>query len=98
MEAKAALIGANSTVELHAIADVDLHFALVVNPGHAEGRDALRLDDAFHNLCFLELWMLVIDILDAFQHFADCLKVLSLAWMLLLQALHDFLNVHSIKL
>ena len=96
MEAEAALVGADGAVELHAVADVDLHLALVVDPRHAERRDALRLDDALHNLRFLELGVLVIDVLDALQHFADSLKELSLARMLLLQALHDFLYVHSV--
>ena len=95
MEAKASLIGTYRAVELHSIADIDLHLTLVVNPRHTESDDALGLYDALYDFSFLELRVLVIDIFDAVQNFANRLKVLSLAWMLLLQALHDFLNVHD---
>ena len=64
MEAQAALVGANGAVELHAVADVDMHLALVVSPRYAERDDAFRLYDAFNQLDFLELGMLVVDILD----------------------------------
>ena len=64
MEAQTALIRTDGTVELYTVAEVHLHFALVVNPRHAECNDALRFDDALYDLGLLKLWMLIIDILD----------------------------------
>ena len=63
MEAKSALVGANGTVELHAVARVHLYVAVVVNPRHPEYDDALGLHQALNNLSFLKLRMLVVDIL-----------------------------------
>ena len=64
VETKTAFIRANSTVELHAIADVHLHLALVIDPGHTESGDALRLYDALNDLGFFEFWMLVVNVFD----------------------------------
>ena len=96
MESQSALIGADGTVELDAVAQVHLYLALVVNPGYAERDDALRFHDALDNFRLLELRMLVIDILNRLQHFTYCLQVLQLARMFALQALHDFFNFHSV--
>ena len=95
METQSALVGTDCRVELDAVAQVHLYFALVVDPGHAEGDDALGFHDALHNLRFLKLRVLVVDVFDRFQNLAHCLQVLQLARMLALQALHDFLNFHS---
>ena len=76
VETQAALVGANGAVELNAIAQVDLHLALVVDPGHAEGGDALGLYDALHDFCFLKLGMLVVHVLDAFKNLAHSLQIL----------------------
>ena len=64
MEAQSALVRADGAVELHAIANVHLHLALVVNPRHAERGDALWLHDALDNLGFFKLGMLVVDVLN----------------------------------
>ena len=64
VEAQAALVGTDGAVELYAVTDVDLHFALVVYPGHAESSDALGFYDALHNLGFLKLGMLVVNVLN----------------------------------
>ena len=63
MEAQATLVGANGAIELHTVADIYLHFALVVHPGHSEGDDTLGLYNALYDFCFLKLGMTVIDIL-----------------------------------
>ena len=47
MQAQTALVRANRAVELHTVAAVDLHLALIVHPRHTEGDDALRLHEAF---------------------------------------------------
>ncbi len=64
VEAQAALVGADGAVELYAVTDVDLHLALVVNPGHAESGDALGFYDTLHNLGFLKLGVLVVNVLN----------------------------------
>ena len=64
MEAQTALVRANGAVELHAVADVHLYFALVVYPGHTEHDDTLGLDDALDNLGLFKFWMLVVHVLD----------------------------------
>ena len=64
VETKTALIRTDSAVELHAIADVHLHLALVVDPGHTESGDALRLYDALNDLGFFEFRMLVVNVFD----------------------------------
>ena len=96
VEAQTALIGTDGTVELHTVADVDLHLTLVVYPGHTEGRDALGFYNALYNLRLLKLGVLVVNVLNRFKDFSYSLKILYFSWMLLLQSLHDFLYVHSI--
>ena len=73
VESQSTLIRADGAVELHAVAQVHLYLALVVDPGHTEGNDALGFHDALHDLRLLELGVLVIHILDALQHLSDSL-------------------------
>ena len=94
METDAALVRANGIVELNAVADVVLHFALVVNPGDAEGEDAVRLNHALYDASFLELRVLVVDFFYTEKNFFDGLKELLLAGMLGLQVGHDLIDVH----
>ena len=93
METKSTLIGANSAVILDTIAQIDLHFALVVHPGNTECDDALGLDKAFEQRGALPFGVLVIDIFNTDKHFAYCLEILSFSWMLGLQRGHEFFNV-----
>ena len=95
VEAKTAFVRANSRVELHAVANVDLHLTLVVDPGYTEGHDALGLNQTLDGLSLLELGMLIVDVLNGFEHFFHCLQKLRLTWVLALQVLHDFYNFHS---
>ena len=94
VETDAALVRANGIVELNAVADVVLHFALVVNPGDAEGEDAVRLNHALYDASFLELRVLVVDFFYTEKNFFDGLKELLLAGMLGLQVGHDLIDVH----
>ena len=64
VEAQTALVRADGAVELYAVAEVHLHLAFVVNPGHPERDDTLWFDDTLYDLGFLKLRMLIIDILD----------------------------------
>ena len=47
VETESALVRTDGGVELHAVADVDLHFAFVIDPGHAESDDAFGFNQAF---------------------------------------------------
>ena len=95
MEAQAALVRADGAVELHAVAEVHLHLALVIDPGHAERDDALGFYEALDELGLLELGVLVIDLFNAHEHLAHGLQVLFLAWMFGLQVGHDGFNLHK---
>ena len=64
VETQATLVRTDGAVELYAVAEVYMHLALVVSPGHTESDDALGFYDALNQLGFLKLGMLVIDILD----------------------------------
>ena len=50
VEPQAALVGSDGAVHLDAESPVDLNLTLVVDPGHPEQDDPLRLDDALENL------------------------------------------------
>ena len=95
VEAQTAFVRANGGIELYAIADVDLYFAFVVDPGYTERDDAFGFHKALDELCLLKLRMLVVDVLDGFQYFFHCLQEFRLARVFTLQVLDDFLNFHS---
>ena len=93
MEPQAALVGADGAVELHAVAAVDLHLALVVHPGHTEGDDPLGLHQPLDQAGFLVFGVLFHQGLDALQHLDDRLQKLRLVGVALCQALIDPLQV-----
>ena len=74
METDTALVGTDSIVELHAIADVVLHFALVVNPGYTEGEDAVGLYHTLDDAGLLEFRMLIVNFFYAEKHFLHSLE------------------------
>ena len=85
METHTTLVRANGVVELHTVAQVGLHLALVVYPGHAESENAVGLDHALNDFSFLELGMLVVLVLHGEQDFAHSLQVFFLARVLCLK-------------
>ena len=95
MEAETALVGTDSAVELDAVAGVGLDLALIVNPGDAEGEDAVRLYQTLNDLCLLELRVLVLDLFDGLQYFLNSLQVLFLCGILGLKACHDVSCFHD---
>ena len=99
MEAQAALVGADGAVELHTVAAVHLNLALIVNPRHTEGDDALRLDQTLDQSGLLVLGVLLHNGLDALQNLAHSLQELRLVGIALFQtfvnALQVFIRQHS---
>ena len=73
MEADTTLVRTDSAVELHAVTEVYMDLTVVVNPWHTERDDTLWLHDALDNLSFLELRMLVVNVLDGNKYFLNCL-------------------------
>ena len=82
MEANATLVRANGIVELYAITDIGLHFAVVISPCHTECQNTVRFDQTFDDACFFKFGMLVVDIFHAHQHLFNCLQILFLTGML----------------
>ena len=82
MKAHTALVGTDGVIELYTITQIDLHFAAVVDPGHAEREDAIGLYKPFNELGTFKFRMLVVDIFNAQKHFAYGLQVFVLAGML----------------
>ena len=93
VEAQAALVGADCGVELDAEAAVDLDFALVVNPRNAELDDALGLDDALKDLCFLVFRMRLDDRFESAHDLGDGLDELGLIGVLRLNLVDNSLDV-----
>ena len=96
VEADAALVRADGVVELYAVAYVVLYFALVVDPCHAEGDDAVGLDHALDDFVALEFGMLIVDVLYGHEHLFYGLKIFLLAGVLGLEVGHDFVNIHEV--
>ena len=93
MEAQAALVRADGAVELDAVAAVDLHLALIIDPGHTEADDALGLDQTLDQAGFFVLGVLLHHGLDALQNLADCLQKLRLIGIALCKAIVNALQV-----
>ena len=94
METKTALVWSDCRVELHAVTSVCLDLTIVIDPGNLECKDALRFNDALHNLCILKFRMLVIYIFNRLQNFMHSLKVLLLVRVLGLELGHQIISVH----
>ena len=90
MEAQAAFVWTNGRVELHAVSDICLDFAIVIYPRHLESENPVRLHKPFYDFRIFKLRMLIVDILDGFQHFLHCLQVLFFIGILGLQPGHYF--------
>ena len=95
MEAKSSFIGADGGVELHAIADVHLHFAFIIDPRHTESDDALGFYQAFEQRSALPLRMLVVDVGNAEEHFVNGLEILFLTGVASFELLHEKFDVHG---
>ena len=95
MEADAALVGTDGIVVLHTVTHVGLHLSLVIYPCHTELIYAVRYAEAFYQVGFLKLRVLVVLFFDSGQYLFDCLMVLRFIREASLEIFQDFLCVHS---
>ncbi len=96
MEAETTLVGAESGVELHAVAEVGAHLTLIVDPGHTEGEDTVGLNNTLNDFVLLELGVFVVFFLDGLKNLANSLQVLVFARMFGFQVSHNFIYFHDI--
>ena len=82
VEPQAALGGADGGGELHPVAPVDLHLALVVHPGDAEQQAALRLHNPVNDAGTDDVGPLLGHRLEGLQHLAHGLEELRLVGVL----------------
>lgn len=73
VETQPALVRTDRTVELNAIADIDMYFSLVIHPWNTERDNTLWLYETFDQLSFFKCWVLIIYIFNRDQHFFYCL-------------------------
>ena len=95
VETKPALVGSNRRVELHAVALVHAHLALVVNPRHAEDENPLRHHDALQNRRLLVLRIRLEDGIERREDFLDRLKEFGLVRILRANVGQDLINVFA---
>jgi hypothetical protein len=95
VETQTAFVWADGVVELNAVGEVDVHLALVVDPGHLEGEDAVGLYDALDDFGSLELRVLVVYLFDGFEYLVYSLQVFLFTWVFFFQVVHYLSKVHS---
>ena len=91
METQAALVRADSGVELDAVTTIDLHLALIVGPCDAELYHAFRFDNALEHTRLLIFRMLRDHRFEAFENLANGLQEFRLVAVALL-----YLRVHAL--
>ena len=94
MEPQAALVGADGTVELDAVAVVHLNLALVIHPGHPEHDGPLGGGQTFQKGILPEgVLVLLDDHRQGFQNLRHCLDEFRLIGVLLLHTFQHFINI-----
>ncbi len=93
METDTTFVRTDGGVHLHAETAVDLHFALVVHPRHAEHDDALRLHDTLHNLLLAQIRIRHNHRSYRLNDFFDCLVKLVLTGVLCDEVSHKAVHV-----
>ena len=93
VEAQAALIGTDGAIELHAVAAVDMNFALIVRPGHAERDLAVRLAHSLQKAGLLILGVLGDDSLNALENLFHGLNEKLFACVAGLNLIQNFLHI-----
>ncbi|MCY1180183.1 hypothetical protein D9M73_206130 [compost metagenome] len=92
MEAQPALVRANGTAHLNAVTAVDLHLALVVDPGDAEQYGAPGLDHALEDAGLQVVGVGFKEWPQGAQHLFHRLVEFRLAWVTLLQAREEIID------
>ena len=82
METDTAFVRTDSAVHLHAETAVDLYFALIVHPRHAEHDHALGFNDALHHFLLTQIRVCHDHRSYALYYFANSLMKLLLARVL----------------
>jgi len=95
VETQAALVGADSAVELDAESAVHMHFAFVVHPGDAKHDDALWFHDTLENIGFHKAGIALIGIPNGLDNFLDGLQKLRFTWVSGGYFGHEFLKGHG---
>src|SRR6266478_7386553 len=100
VEAQSALVGADGAVHLDAEAAIDLHFARVIEPGHAEHKDSFGLRNAFQDLGFAILRVAFQHGPQGLEHFEDSLVEFRFGWVFGFDEVENLAGIvrHGIKL
>ena len=93
MQPQTTLIGADSAVKLHSHAAVNLHFALIIHPGHPENNLPLWLYQTLEDSRRLIFRLLLKNRSQGFQNLFYCLQKLGLIWVLCLDRFIDSLCI-----
>ena len=96
METETSLVWSNGAIELDTITEVGLNLAFVIYPSNAECEDTIRLNHSLYDFSLLKLWVLVINLLNRLEYLANCLKILFLMAILLLEVGHYCFNFHNV--
>jgi len=94
MEPQAALVGADSAVELHAVTVVNLSLALIVHPSDPELDSPVRSSHPLQDgVAAVSLFITVDDRTQRLQNLFHGLVEFGLGRVLLLHALQDLVNI-----
>ena len=89
METKSASVRTDCTVHLDPKSAVDLHFAQIIYPRHAEHDHPLGLHQTLQDSCFLIARFRLYDGHDRIEDFASRLMELQLSWVLRHNCFHE---------
>ena len=94
METKSSLVRADRAVELYAVAVVDLHLAVVIDPRDTEQDRALRRRQPLQESLFPVLLLIRFDHdAEGFQNFLHCLKKFRLIGILSCNSCKDVIYI-----
>ncbi len=96
METQTAFVRADSAVELNAVTEVRLYFALVIYPCDAEGEDTVRFDHSLHDFRLFKFGVLVVHLFNRLQNLLYRLQVLCFPRVLRSKLRHNSLYFHYI--
>ena len=97
-ETKPAFIRPDGTVELDAVAVIDLNLSLVINPGNLERDDSLRHSDTLKDFILFILGVHIENFAEGLKNFRDTLKELRFPRSRILQVFQHTLciSIHRV--